>query len=96
MMIKTLTTIAISGLASFCTPDSPTLPANTPKPACEADVTLLDSYDAETDCDVSPPQTIAFRLDDASDTNMHRCDDAGGQVLLDNKAGTIYCINADY
>ena len=97
MIIKYTAIALASGLGLLCpTPTEPTLSNNTPKPACEADVTLLDSFDAETDCDVSPPQTIAIRLDDASDSNMMRCDDAGGQVLLDPKSRAIYCINTDY
>jgi hypothetical protein len=97
-MIKTYTAIAAIGLGLICpTPTEPTLSNNTPtKPPCEADVTLLASFQHETTCDVSPPQTIAVRLDDPGDAQLAECDDAGGQVLLDSQNHAEYCINIDY
>jgi len=95
-MIKTLTAIAISGLASFCTPADPTLSANTPgKPPCQNEVILLDSIHDETDCDVSPPQTLAAHIDDSPDA-WAECADAGGQVLHDRHDDHFICINMDY
>lgn len=93
-MLRTLTVSALLALASC--PAEPVTDAPTAKPRCEADVTLLASFDHPTLCDVSPPQTIAVRLDDPGDAQLAECDDAGGQVLNDPEAHTTYCINIDY
>lgn len=96
-MMKQYTAIAAIGLG-LLTPNAcePTLSANTPtKPPCQNEVILLDSIHDETDCDVSPPQTLAAHIDDSPDA-WAECADAGGQVLHDRHDDHFICINMDY
>lgn len=96
-MIKNTLQIALMGATLACPPlgDAPQTPqAPAPKPPCIVQVIVLEGWDDETPCDVTPPQSIAIILDDAP---AHpECDDAGGQVLYDHTIDRFYCINIDY
>ena len=80
-------------------PDAPEAP-NAPEapyiPACADEVVLMPSYDWDLNCDMNPPQILAYRMDDPGPIQIEQCHDAGGRVLDDPVYMTSYCIDLDY
>jgi len=101
MMINTTHAIAggiltLSSLVCPTPPEAP-LPLTHPKPACTLDTLLIASLDAETPCDLAPPQILAARIDDdPGPIQATLCHDAGGSVFHDPVTDAFYCINIDY
>lgn len=88
-------------LLNAACPTLPTLPeapqAPQAKPPCTLEVILLPSLDAETDCDVSPPQMLAARIDDdPGPIQANICHDHGGRVFHDPLTDVFYCLDIDY
>lgn len=89
--------LALSTLA--CPPTEPTLPdtPRAPKAPCTDEVILLPSLDAETTCDLIPPQILMATLDDdPTGAEQERCHDAGGAFLYIRATDQFFCIDLDY
>lgn len=72
-------------------PEAPVLPADD----CTGRVILLASPSSPTNCNLTPPQVLASRLDD-DPTAWAECDHAGGAIMHDPAIDRFYCIDMDY
>ena len=97
-MINTFQMLAMGAtlLTASCPPvEAPEAPQ--PKAPCTLEVILIDSLDAETPCDVSPPQMLAARIDDDPGPVQETiCHDHGGRVFHDPVTDAFYCLDIDY
>ena len=90
-------TLAAAMLPASCaaplglTPDDPT-PS---KPPCAEAIVVLASADHPTLCDVSPPQLLAYWVDDPGPIQEQECYDAGGTLLYTRNERHI-CFDIDY
>lgn len=66
------------------------------KPDCVGDVVVLDWFETDTPCDLSPPQRLDRRMADLTNSSRGDCTNRGGTVTIDNAAGTAFCVNIDY
>lgn len=91
-------TLAVAALTA-CDPGPMTVvdgPSDPSKPACVGDTVLLDWFEDDTPCDLTPPQVLVKRMPDLTGQARTDCHNRGGSVLIDNEAGTAYCLNLDY
>ena len=94
------TTLALAALTA-CQPGPMTvIDGPEGKPDCVGDVVLIEWYEwadsASVDCRLVPPQMLAKRMPDLTTAARTDCHDRGGSVLVDNTAGSAYCLDLDY
>jgi hypothetical protein len=95
-MIKTLTLIpfALSAALPQCAPtDTPPTPPE--RPDCAHSV-MLDWDGEPVTCNLTPPQTLSYRTDDAGPVQDEDCRNHGGTLYRDETSTDIICFNIDY
>ena len=65
------------------------------RPPCPGEVVILPSSEAPVDCDVRPPQLLAYWADDPGPIQEAECADVGG-ILLHTRHGRELCFDIDY
>lgn len=92
-------TLAVAALTLTACEPAPMIVVDGPdpaKPACVGDTVLIDWFENDTPCDLTPPQILVKRMPDLTAESRDACHRRGGNVLVDNQGGTAYCLNLDY
>lgn len=95
-MINTTLRAITAGLATLSGACPTPEPTTQPKPPCTGYTVILDDFEQYPDCDVIPPQVMVIRMEDPGPIQELTCLNHGGIPMIDQKAGTAYCLDIDY
>lgn len=89
-MIRTATAL-LTALGACQAP----LPPSDTLPPCPGEVVILADASASVTCDLTPPQLLAYWIDDPGPIQVDECDRSGG-TLLSTRNDRHLCFDIDY